>query len=241
LAEGVGRVESVSLSIAGYTSHQGLMTARRFGALVEPDVVVLHYGWNDHWLAYGGPDDEVATTSPLREFFDGCYQSSRLLQYAHLKARQSRHSEAGRADGRPADLRHLLGSELRQESRVSATRYRENLLEIERLFAALDVPVVFVTPPSAHRELGTPEHFVELGYAIDTQSVIDLHTEYVGIVREVARDSGEHLLDLESEMQSLTPDELREIFLFDGIHYDRAGVWYVARRVADYLRAEFGI
>ncbi len=242
--EPIDRVETVSLSIAGYTSHQGLVAARKYGALVDPDVVVLHYGWNDHWLAYGSPDHEVPVPSRFAPLGDAIYDSSRLLQWAHhlRSGLESGKGASEEPDGaRPADLRHLLGSELRQVSRVPPDRYRQNLLEIARLFGALEAPVVFVTPPSAHRTLGTPEHFAQLDYATDSAAVVDLHEDYIDIVRQVARESGQPVLDLATEVSALDADQLRKIFLFDGIHYRPRGHVWVARRVAGRLGDEYGL
>ncbi len=248
--EGERTVETVSLAIAGYTSHQGRVVASKYGALVDPDLVVMHYGWNDHWLAYGAPDGEIEPPGALEELSDAAYRSSRLLQWAHLQwSRRGEVAGASEAAGesgggpaaRPADLRNILGTELQPVPRVPPERYRENLLEIARLFNERGVPVLFVTPPSAHRSLGTPPHFVDLDYAVDAEAVVAMHDDYVEIVREVSRQSGLPLLDLALELESLEPTDLEVIFVFDGIHYRPAGHVWVARRLVRYLRDELDL
>ncbi len=246
--EGDRTVETVSLAIAGYTSHQGLVAARKYGARVDPDLVVMHFGWNDHWLAYGAPDGEIEPPGGLDVLSDAAYRSSRLLQWAHLQwsrlgetAEESLGEGGGDTSARPADLRNILGSQLQRVSRVPPDRYRENLLEIARLFGEREVPVLFVTPPSSHRALGTPSHFVDLDYAVDSEAVVAMHDDYVEIVREVSRESHQPLLDLAGEVESLEPAELERIFLFDGIHYRPAGHVWVARRLVRYLRDELGL
>jgi lysophospholipase L1-like esterase len=233
---GRGRVESVSLAVAGHTSHQGRVAAEKYLARVDPDVVFVCYGWNDHWLAYGKPDAEVVlSTSAVSEILQRWQRSSRLLQVASSLSRRSNDRK-----GRP-DLRQMLGPEPLDVPRVSAERYRENLASIARVCEQIGAPVVFVTAPSSHSALGTPNHFVDLHYAADSESVHRLHEQYTDVVRDFARASGRRLLDLEREVDALTPDELGRLFLDDGIHFERAGCEFVAQRLVDYLKQEFAL
>ena len=41
---GPGRVEMLNLSVEGYSSHQGRILTDRFGAILEPDLVIVSYG-----------------------------------------------------------------------------------------------------------------------------------------------------------------------------------------------------
>ena len=50
------RFDAVSLAVPGYTSYQGRIVAERLAGQVDPDLAVIYYGWNDHWLAYGAVD-----------------------------------------------------------------------------------------------------------------------------------------------------------------------------------------
>ena len=49
-------VETLNLSVEGYSSYQGRILTDRLGAVLEPDLVIVSFGWNDHWQAYGNPD-----------------------------------------------------------------------------------------------------------------------------------------------------------------------------------------
>ena len=199
-------------------------------------MVFVCYGWNDHWQAYGRPDAEVVLrTSALSEVLQRWQRSSRLLQLASSLLRKS----DGR-EGRP-DLRQMLGSEPLDVPRVSAEQYprepgrhRARVRADRRARGLRHGP--FVAPG-----LGTPSHFVEQHYAADSQSVHRLHVQYTDVVRDFAREQGARLLDLEREVDLLTPERLDELFLSDGIHFEPAGCEFVAQRLVEYLHQEFAL
>ena len=138
---GAPEVESLSLAVAGYTSHQGRIVAETYGATVEPDVAVVCYGWNDHWLAYGSPDKDASVhSSAAAAWVARLSRSSHLLRYATAKL-----SGAGPRT-KPPDLRELLGSEVQDDLRVDPQQYRRNLLAMAELFAKEGTPVLFLTP-----------------------------------------------------------------------------------------------
>ncbi|MBM4129942.1 hypothetical protein FJ250_02790, partial [bacterium] len=62
-----GRAEVLTAAVPGYTSHQGLVWLRRQLLAARPDVVVVYFGWNDHWRTIGLTDRQYAASlSPLR-------------------------------------------------------------------------------------------------------------------------------------------------------------------------------
>ena len=97
------------------------------------------------------------------------------------------------------------------------------------------MPVLFITPPTAHDVLGIPDYLVEMGFAKDEASVIGLHHAYNDVVREVASREPLRLLDLAAD--TLTPDVARAVFIEDGIHLTSDGAALVARRIADFVEA----
>ncbi|MFH1844704.1 MAG: SGNH/GDSL hydrolase family protein, partial [bacterium] len=73
LQEGLGLayVEVFNASLEGYSSHQGLAWLRHHLLAYEPDLVIVYFGWNDHWRSTGRTDAEYAaslSTSHLRLF-----------------------------------------------------------------------------------------------------------------------------------------------------------------------------
>jgi lysophospholipase L1-like esterase len=63
--------EVFNASLPGYTSHQGLAWLNKQLLASKPDVVVVYFGWNDHWRSWGLPDHAYARSLS--------FSSSRLL------------------------------------------------------------------------------------------------------------------------------------------------------------------
>lgn len=215
------RYETVSLAIPGYTSHQGLVAARLHGARLEPDAVVVYFGWNDHWLAYGEPDSRKVVRAP--DVADGQPSAGGMRAEASRRLRLVQAMDWLRAKiARTYERSDAL--------RVSPPEYASNLLEIQRLFAARGTPVVFVTAPTTLYRLGVPPYLLLLEFVKDADSAIELHRAYNRIVRDVAGRTSSPLLDLEAECEAR--EDLGTLFLADGIHFTEAGEAWAGERVA---------
>ncbi len=61
------KIEVLTAAVPGYSSHQGLAWLRSQLLAGKPDLVVVYFGWNDHWRATGMTDrDYAASFSPGR-------------------------------------------------------------------------------------------------------------------------------------------------------------------------------
>ena len=59
--------EVLNASVPGYTTYQGLVWLRTQLLALEPDLVIVYFGWNDHWRATGMTDRRYAASrSPGR-------------------------------------------------------------------------------------------------------------------------------------------------------------------------------
>lgn len=215
------RAESVSLSLAGYSSYQGRILADTYGGLLEPELVVVSYGWNDHWQAYGEIDSEKTIDldqSGVGRLSREIQQRSRLMQgLGYL-------SNAWLGTDRPLSV-----------MRVPLDEYLENLSAIAESFAVRHTPVIFITPPASHQRLGVPDYLVDDGFAVDKASVVRLHQQYNEVVRQVAGMHPVHVLDLERDWAS-RPD-LARMFIEDGIHLTDEGSALVANAIVDAITA----
>ncbi len=72
--------EVFNASLPGYTSHQGLVWLKKQLLALKPDVVVVYFGWNDHWRSWGLSDRDFAHS--LRP------GSSRLLSLLRSRPQQ---------------------------------------------------------------------------------------------------------------------------------------------------------
>ncbi len=225
-AEDDPRYDAVTLAIAGYSSFQGQVIARKLVPRMEGDLALVYFGWNDHWLANGAPDSRripvEADLGSLQRLAHFAHTQSRLFQFLV----RLRVAAGGRGESGSSQLR------------VPIAEYRENLENIECRLRSLGLPVVFLTAPTAHYQLGAPERLVREMFAVDTEAVSRLHRSYNEVVREVARETGASLLDLEKEFEVLEPGKLEEIFSEDGIHFTEPGLERLGRRIASFLQQQ---
>jgi lysophospholipase L1-like esterase len=213
------RFESVNLAVGGYSSYQGRILADKYGMTLRPDLVLVSYGWNDHWQAYGQIDSRKTINidhSRLQRTLSFIYRHSRILQWllhAESLLRGAEHPIA--------------------EVRVPLDEYRNNLTHIGDMFAALNVPVIFITPPTSYYVLGVPEYYIKRGFAASKEKAIQLHRAYNQAVREVAESRHWLVLDLEREIGSRS--NLSDIFLTDGIHLTPEGRALLAQRITEFI------
>ncbi|UCD16167.1 MAG: hypothetical protein JSV44_06755 [Candidatus Zixiibacteriota bacterium] len=211
------RYECIPVAVSGYSSYQGRVMAQKYGAMLEPDAVVVYFGWNDHWLAYRATDAE--------------FKSGRVGYLLQLLRHHCRLVQLGA---------RLLGPRTRAESneildavRVPPDRYRENLVKIKQIFDAGGIPVVFITAPTSHYRLGVPDYLVDCKYVPDKKFAADVHRRYNRIVREVAGHTGAYLLDLEAEIDAI--EDIDKVFQKDGIHFSPEGLKNIGKRICDFM------
>ncbi len=222
-SDGEGDVEVVILAISGYSSHQGRWLAETRAPGLGADLAFVYFGWNDHWRAWGEPDETKVVEPPptgIGRLFARLAGRSRLL-------------------GAGAWLRDgLRGERSRQGDsvRVPPDRYRENLVAIASALEAVGTRVVFLTAPSTYPRFGVPGYVIEAGLARDAASAVALHARYNEIVRDVAALRGAGLVDLEAHFDGLDDRALRTFFREDGIHFRPAGHQHVAELIAPAAR-----
>ena len=62
---GTDRWEVLNASVPGYTSYQGCRWLRSQLLETRPDVVVVYFGWNEHWRTTGMTDREYARSQEV--------------------------------------------------------------------------------------------------------------------------------------------------------------------------------
>ena len=132
----------------------------------------------------------------------------------------------------------LISDQPLNQPRVSLEEYEKNLSEILSLFKRRSIPVIFLTAPTSHYQLGVPRYLIYLKYARDEYSVSSWHRAYNEVVRQVAASPGGALMDLERQYRQI--DDPRKIFLEDGIHFTKPyGLNAMAKLLADFVRKNF--
>jgi lysophospholipase L1-like esterase len=153
------RLSYANFGVAGWSSHQGRRQLERDILGLQPQVITVYYGWNDHWIGFG--------------------------------------------------------------------LFKENLRSIVRQARAQDIHPMLLTAPTSIRSGEEPE-YLTTRWLRDLSELVPLHQKYVNAVREVAASTEAEICDLERSFGQLPIDDLKRMFLSDGIHLSPEGDRHLA-------------
>ncbi len=205
-----------NLGVAGWSSFQGRRQLERDVVELEPAVVTVYYGWNDHWIGFGIEDKNVAL---VKRVFAGPWSRSRLVQLA---------TQAVVALG---------ARETAYPNRVSLEDFEHNLRAMVELARARGIRPVLVTAATSHAEGAEPEELA-LRWLRDLSELVPLHARYVDAVRRVAAEEEAVLCDAAARAEALPRDERERLFMRDGIHLTADGDRWLAEVLYDCLERE---
>ncbi len=214
------RVEVVNASCPGYTTFQGLRRLEDVWKW-QPDLLLVYFGWNDHWNSLNGcTDSQLASrpliTGPVRQFrhWHTYWFLSRLIPPAHSSRR--------------VDSARTL--------RVPPNEYRENLC---RIIAEADLHqcrTVLLTAPTAFQQQRLPAWvypFFHENYEMTSAEIAAIprtHEQYNQIVRQVAEQQSKMVVDVAARWK---PEENAFRFRSDCIHLTDQGHAEIAQAVYD--------
>ncbi len=203
------KLRYLNLGVAGWTSYQGRRQLARDVLDAAPRVVTIYYGWNDHWIGFGIEDKNVTR---IKKVFSSRLSSFRLIQLF---------------------TKSLVALGTRQTAypnRVSLDDFKDNLRVMVEQARHAGIRPMLLTAPTSIVEGEEPE-YLGTRWLRDVKELVPLHRSYVEGVREVARETGAALCDLERSFAILPREELVASFLADGHHLSAAG----DRRLAGFL------
>ena len=189
----------VALASGGWSSEQGVAQLERDVIPLHPRVVVIYFGWNDHWIALGPSDPDLR----LAHQFLRLTEYSRVAQMA-LKARIG-----------------LLARTAEMRLRVPPERYLLNLERMVRLSREASIAAVIVTAPSNHIPGHEPDYLAPR-HLRRLADLVPLHQQYVELTRRAARETQATLCDAAAEFAAFGASR-DAYFLADGIHFTEAG------------------
>lgn len=211
--------EAFNMAVYGYSSVQGLRVFQRETKHLNPDVVTLFFGWNDHWLEMQTDRNRMAVkTHPVIGQLYNLLKEKRLFMLL-----------AGMARSPGADLskREQAGF------RVPPDEYVEVLRQFVQEIRDTGARPLLITAPS--REIfPTKDKHPEISQTLDFGEV---HEQYVNLTRQVAEETGADLLDLYKEFSDPSYDRY---FMDDGIHFRQSGLGAIARSLHAKLMDMFG-
>ena len=195
-----GSWEAFNVGVHGYCILQGLRQFEQLDPVLNPDVVTVYFGWNDHWLDYAPVSQRMAVR--MGDSTGRIYEMLRRKRFFMFLA------------ARLNPVRALKHSESRERVyRVPPEEYRWALESlIDRIRASDAVPVII----TAARGKLTEELFRK-SYVRKVEEGERVHDEYVDITRDVARTKNAPLLDLAKILEG---PENAALFAEDGIHFD---------------------
>ena len=198
----------VTVGVGGWSTEQGLEQLRRDVIPLHPKIVTLYYGWNDHWVAMGLTDPEIARADHLTRFA----HVSRVVQlWLRLETNM-----AARRTPRP--------------NRVPLPRYEANLHALVTEARAAGITPIVITAPANHVP-GREPPYLATRHLRSLSDLVPLHTSYVEATRRAGQQTAATVCDAAAAFSSL-PLPHDRYFQRDGIHLSEAGNKELAKLIA---------
>ncbi len=140
------QLDVITMAVPGYTSHQGLTWLRRDIDWLEPDLLIVSFGWNDTSVS-DVPDREAIKTNRLAVVVRWLIDHSQAFAHAThwLRIREARKQT------------NQLPAPRRPGARVSKEEYLNNMVAIEELAKQHGAHVIMIGAPFRDTSPGTPE------------------------------------------------------------------------------------
>lgn len=196
-----GTWEAFNMGVYGYSSLQGLRLFQKQGRGLDPDIVTVCYGWNDHWI-----EDEPDRQRMGLEMRPCAKRIFELL-------RQKRISRFVAWTLSP--IQHVAAQNRKNTRvpRVAPDEYRSTLKAFVREIRAAGAIPVLITEPRR----SVTQNWVNKKHVASVAEGNRAHDEYMEIMRCVAKEENVELLDL---ARLFAGKECDHYFSPDGIHFD---------------------
>ncbi len=181
--------EVVNAAVPGYSSWHGRQFVEHYLERLQPDVLLVAFGWNDSLLDLAPDGPPAVRRGKQFEYSPSFIFGATITGYLIHPLYQRFHESAL--------YRRLLGSPPVPETpRVSVQDYQSNFLAMARWCQDRGVPVIFWTEP-------------EPSYPIEASWALKNHRPYLEIIRQTAARDSIPLADAAAE---LSRENNREFF-----------------------------
>ena len=205
-------VEILNYGVPGYSIVQGERQYQREVARLTSAVVIIAYGWNDHWLARGGQTD-AARRLPG----EAAARLSLLLWRLRLTQALHALTSGGAKQEDAATVTTAL------PRRVPPDEWRAAVERLAREAARSGSAVVVLGLPSALVEAEFPSYLLDMGFAASAAAAVADHRLYVRLAGEAAAAAGASFLDLQPMFEQAGGGPNPDLFTRDRIHLTPAG------------------
>lgn len=206
-------IEVINAGVPGYSSHQGKILLEKLMPL-DPDIVLVMYGWNDHWRA-GKDISDARQKSPPAVVMEVQNYLSRLMLYKLVRKATLSLTE---------DTTFVKMEDMSGTRRVSPDEFSENLKSIIKRVQAAKAKPILVIPPIATLDT----------YFKDMSSDLHLlHQRYQNVIVKVGEYQKVPVIDLQQAFDNF--DDLYDDAFGDPIHFNQKGHQIAAGQIAEFI------
>ncbi|MCH7878168.1 MAG: SGNH/GDSL hydrolase family protein [candidate division Zixibacteria bacterium] len=208
----LNNIQVINCGSPGYSSHQGKILTADLLETLMPDMLLIMFGWNDHWPASQNLQDKHQEM-PAQWLLDIQNTLSGLEIY---KAVRKLSLTIFRPDSPPASFSQISGPR-----RVGIIDFESNLAEIIKQARAAQAVPVLLSPPIASLANYFP--------GVTKAPFHRLHAEYQLAIRRVAERAGVLFVDLQPPFDRR--NDLYDNPRDDPVHFNAAGHLLAAREI----------
>lgn len=192
---GPGRFEVFNAGIPGYNSYQGLMLLRSKLRDLDPDLITVRFGWNDHFLSEAPPGQNPYRESDNRLVLalEDLALRTKLYPFIRRLAFEVR----ARRGQNPEALQQKFVSQTQWAPTVSIEDYKRNLRRIVEIGHARGAQVWLLTAPHNPNPSETARNFVAFNNRIDYAEMIKIHDRYNAATRAVGQELHVPVIDMD--------------------------------------------
>jgi len=192
---GKGRVEVLNAGVPGYNSFQGLLLLRSKLRGLDPDLITVRYGWNDHSLSVPGEAEAFfrEPESAVGLFLQDLALRTKLYAFARrlgMELSARRHPVAEQAE-------MVFSPELSWAPTIPLEQYERNLRRIIEIGRSGGADVWLLTSPWNRAPAKEAAEFMSFFNRVSFDEFMKIHGEYNEALRRVGREMGALVVDME--------------------------------------------
>ncbi len=201
----------VNAGVPGYSSYQGKIHLQKL-LYLKPDIVLIIFGWNDHWRA-GRDISDAEQNSPPQVVIDLQNELSQLMLYKLIRKATLTLTE---------DTAFVRLDDISGKRRVSPDEFSENLKTIIKIANENGIKPILVIPPMAA---------LEIYFAGMESNFHMLHQRYQELIIRVGEYQNVPVVNLQIPFASY--NDLYDDAHGDPIHFNEKGHEIVAKSIAE--------
>jgi len=215
---GSGRVEVLNGALPGYNSYQGLLLLRGKLRGLEPDLVTVRFGWNDHFLSAAG--ESGAFREPRSRVGRAVEDLALHFELYAFVRRLGLELRALREPVRE-QVRAAFRDRRTYEPTVAIEDYARNLRRIVEVARGQGAEVWLLTAPYNHDPNPSAARELALLNRTGFRELMRVHEAYGEALRRVGQETGAPVVDMDAVYRSHAAEP---VFLpTDAVHPSQGG------------------